>query len=709
MNAIQMRSNVSHSPRAKFLITLIICLFIPFSFGCTPNTNNVPSTPLKPTDIPTDVPTMTSVPPTRTPVPPTRTPVPTATPIATEAEINQAVADLIRYYELKMVESALARLPESQSANTLPSDVRALLTREYILLNQALRDGSSLYPISGILNELINASNRAYLRELWTPIVAQNPQIIATMNRTLPTFISLQQQSSGVREVVDDLLTQLPEDRLTLVTRRNPGTFITQVVQNEGDLPSAFRALQASDEFSDTIQVLDDTITSQPNIVRANSPRGPPAIDIARDPQAADLVARYSDTFPSDDPQSSNTAALQQRSDVGGVIIGSLPTDSINFNVVDVSWEIDEQDKTVVFTLEDDKDQEITSIAYDATIAYQALAYAADRRALATTIINGTITLHPVLVDTSLGNDMIALDHFVFDIVNSAERRRGINTADCYLRTYREAWYSRYFLVDVYLQNNREMPTLDLLRFLTIPEDTAWYLDPYPYSWNSWQGCNVRDLEPESPLFNMVEYRDPVIAQVLLDYPVGNSENAFFDYLYGAYGTHIMEASGDELRDWRNELSLIKFFGVEDDADLSSARVPVFSHVTELDYGVDISHLLMIDSSTLEQPVLDFTWQVNFAQANRIPSDPNELSKFLWDYWQFPITQRIPAYVAQNLERQQNLENVIQFTMLQRLFRMVLEERVDSSFPIQRMIELANSLTPYAPEIERTPRLEQRS
>jgi hypothetical protein len=110
------------------------------------------------------------------------------------------------------------------------------------------------------------------------------------------------------------------------------------------------------------------------------------------------------------------------------------------------------------------------------------------------------------------------------------------------------------------------------------------------------------------------------------------------------------------------------------------------SHLREQTYEPDVS------LGFLKQPSNGQDWPFDFFIL--LPVNDTE-SWYIRDI-QPPIADQVLHYIeARNLSA--NLEEMRDFTVLQRLFRTALAGRLDSGFPVESLTQLAHDLKPYVP------------
>ena len=139
---------------------------------------------------------------------------------------------------------------------------------------------------------------------------------------------------------------------------------------------------------------------------------------------------------------------------VGGVVIGRQPQkNSPPLNIRDIQWEPLGAEH-IRFIITTSNGQKYTTQKHRKSIVFQALAYAADGRCVAATIIGASgipdkkILLHPILLDTELGNQIIEIDHFVFGFIDRKEYYQDAHdTLYSLYDLYRYIWDKRIVLV----------------------------------------------------------------------------------------------------------------------------------------------------------------------------------------------------------------------------------------------------------------------
>jgi hypothetical protein len=126
--------------------------------------------------------------------------------------------------------------------------------------------------------------------------------------------------------------------------------------------------------------------------------------------------------------QSRDFSSLKQSVDVGGILMGRSPeppNDGGDFT--DLRWR-DGDGGLTIFIRRDDG-SEVAAGPFEKPLVHQALGYVADDRKVVVTIISGgrgrrRVMLHPALVDTRLGQDIVEFDKLVFRFMNNCDPAR---------------------------------------------------------------------------------------------------------------------------------------------------------------------------------------------------------------------------------------------------------------------------------------------
>lgn len=151
--------------------------------------------------------------------------------------------------------------------------------------------------------------------------------------------------------------------------------------------------------------------------------------------------------------------AMSNYGRVGGVVIGQTQSDE--HAVGDLEYNVDAARKSVSLTVTFSRDPRQTFGPYDADLARRALAYAADGRVVAATIVQlddqiGEVSrralVHPALQGAAVGRAVLDMDKWVFDVALNPRHPladhvaiRSYRASDAWMRLYRFAFAAVQF------------------------------------------------------------------------------------------------------------------------------------------------------------------------------------------------------------------------------------------------------------------------
>jgi hypothetical protein len=406
--------------------------------------------------------------------------------------------------------------------------------------------------------------------------------------------------------------------------------------------------------------------------------------------------------------------SLRGFSRVGGVLIGTVPaTGGSIVDAVDFQWRAERNH--VSFTVKTKAGQEFQAGPFQQALVPQALAYAADGRPLAVTMVTArplselAILVHPTLVDTPLGGRLIDLDRFV-DVFTSNLEYRSEAVREVYLQRalYEFARAARLLAktgpLNILAERSRaEKPALsefianEIKRARAIVSENSQTTQQIAAALKSPamlrdHGGSLWRAKPEFFDQHLVSAIYQVAKQDMTPDTLLNDLTAHF-----ASETAPIRAFGD--------LSRV----INSDGDSAAIRtllfpVPEFqiwSGVRETDLPTSFE-VLARDASqhTLNLRFMlqvAFTTPPNFAQAaNNAPQDDDFIDT---KPWEFPdISSRIHDEVLASLARPENADfnrlhkDMVEFVHLQRFFRLALANRLGLDFPTRKLIELQNAM-----------------
>lgn len=387
----------------------------------------------------------------------------------------------------------------------------------------------------------------------------------------------------------------------------------------------------------------------------------------------------------------SNASAVSGYFRVGGVVIGQDPGGTPNLAYRNLAWRMHGQLVDLSLVDASGRSQDLGS--FDRAMVHQALGYAADDRRVAATMVSAgqgmplKILLHPALVDTRLGNDVIELDRFVDamardpfsgslvadDIEDAQARVQGHHLL------YQLAWATRLLASGQVPDEDRQYLEEELASIHSSPEAVAL---------------------AERALSDPVGLGDPKLSPL-------TAKREFYD--------QTLVSLVQRCRVWQGGLS-----GFENCVSTTAGNVAeswfvpppsfeVWSGVRERGYEPDPALSFLRPQSSMEQfrflIQAAFTSPPEFAgltETERLAfSDPRP--------WEFPSVQRmieeeIRRQLRSDPERAAVLRRVSDFVVLQRLFRTVLSGGFGSEFPKERLIELTRDTRQEGVPPVRTPR-----
>ncbi len=418
-------------------------------------------------------------------------------------------------------------------------------------------------------------------------------------------------------------------------------------------------------------------------------------------------------------------AGLRGFSRVGGVLIGNKPVDATGqpvkledaLHYADVRWEINREN--IRFILLDSNGHESVSRTWRTSIAGQALAYAADGRPLAATMVRAQpllelkILIHAALIDTGLGRRITDLDRFVDEFTGDENRnpevakaredaRRTVCAQDA---LYSYSWAERAKGILSALRNhegliayiaNRERVEESAIRgFLDATEKRADTLIQYSERANKGfgteplaargfaDGVTVLNDVAQSPLRVKKEFYEPSLVEAMAQaFREANSLPEFGKVIHDRFASHDPDLQGLVTR---------------------PPEFTVWSGVREKPFQLTEKDFFITEKDSPPE-ALDFMLQVAFTSA------PNVDDKNYADTqpWEFPalhdkIYQTVTASINAAPEKKAIYDAATEFALLQRFFRLGFDGFLGSEFPVEKFASLAADIrTAAAPASSRT-------
>ena len=389
-----------------------------------------------------------------------------------------------------------------------------------------------------------------------------------------------------------------------------------------------------------------------------------------------------------------NYTRLRGFSRVGGVVLGRPPQSGTSMVAEELDWRVAERE--LVLRLIRSEGFPIEIGRYDPAIVHNALAYAADGRVIAVTMVRAEplpdlrILLHPALVDAGLGCSAIRLDQLVDgasarnqSLLN--HRAAAITNVFRQHTAYARAWAIRmHRLVVQHETNFRRLG--DLGEFLIQAYGIADPEDAFPYP--------TEEIKPELPItdFGFLSLNPEFYDQRLVNAisRCGSSESVM------AFDGCIRTASTADV------------YG-RDFYATWAAPPPEFdrwSGVREQPWAVDEALSFM----TSQEPLGPFRFMVQIA----FTSSPWFISEGRWyadnavlesfddetpyeiTSLEQPLMDEIASHAEQDAETARVLARMAEFTHLQRLFRAALDgQLVLTGMDLEDLAGLAIETAPY--------------
>jgi hypothetical protein len=400
---------------------------------------------------------------------------------------------------------------------------------------------------------------------------------------------------------------------------------------------------------------------------------------------------------------------LRGFSRVGGVLIGREPEGDDQLKLTDFRWESDDNGK-VRLIVRDEQGKEVRSTPLRRQIVYQAIVYAADQRPTAVTMAKANplfelkILIHPALLDTPLGSDIIDLDRFVDKYTGSrGDGFRKQAEARVYAENdlYQLAWATRVLMLKC-----ADTEKLDGLKTrFAIAANILDRVDEERA--NAALGPDFA-AEDRSPLAVKKEFYDADLVKVMKQAARSSRDRASYitavRQLLQARSVHIREFFDEESAASRNATK-----SEEEEVRTWLCLPPnfeIWSGVRELPFRNDLDEIFPGEVAS-SKPILDFMLQVAFASDPQFGPNRTTRKEDAGSYsdtapWEFPaLKEQIRDTVRQSLDAPDRdiLSVASEFAILQRFFRLAFLGRFGNDFPVVKLNQLAV-------ELEKTAKLE---
>lgn len=450
--------------------------------------------------------------------------------------------------------------------------------------------------------------------------------------------------------------------------------------------------------------------------------------------------------------RSRSFGGLSGFSRVGGVLIGRDPAEVEKAGAAagdsgatlpcrDIQWRW--KDQRLVLILVDERGRQHVSRPFRPRLVQQALGYAADSRPLAVTIINTEplpfrqVLLHPILVDSPLGLRMIELDQWVYRYCGDDAEFQGRKTAEGHILLYRFAQATRVLefkkpglvlsdegqkllmgvqdeakqIVELASKVSKQSPALQELLANALKD-----------------GSSLRDGD-RSPLPKMTDYFDPQLVKWIQE--AADATNDFGEFVKLIQRRAVLEwtdfeASSDKLE---RGISRYKSGLVNTESELRDLQdlektvnttgktiiswvwpAPEYqeaSGVREAPFSLTMDRLFLPEGSSIPHEILNFTVQLAFTSPAFFKPEKNESMPEPWEFAALKpmVKRKVSEALKNSSENQMLLDDVAEFTSLQRLFRVALSGHLGSDFPCEKLAQLGDELAARLPNrTARTPR-----
>jgi hypothetical protein len=374
---------------------------------------------------------------------------------------------------------------------------------------------------------------------------------------------------------------------------------------------------------------------------------------------------------------------------VGGVVIGQNPSGVLEDAFVDLRWRVDGE--RMELWLVDSSGGAHALGTFGRGLVHQALGYVADdRRVAATMVATGgdtplKILLHPALVDTRLGNDVIELDRFV-DVLardpdSGSEVAMRVAAAQYRVQAhdqlYRLAWMARALGSPQLAADERSLVEQELFSLLQQPE----FVELTEAALGDTDAMGDGQL---SPLTVKPEFYEGELVGLM---------------------RACAQQSGS-LQDFQGCAARPSTSGT---VLVPPPSFEVWSGVREQRFTPDVG-LAFLRSRSGSDPFrfliqAAFTSPPEFARLSEVEM-LSYSDSLPWEFpsVQGPIGKEIRRRLASDPERAGVLRRVQDFVLLQRLFRTILVDGLGREFPKERLIALTrDSRAGTAPAVA-TPR-----
>ncbi|MBN1460152.1 MAG: hypothetical protein JXA57_11495 [Armatimonadetes bacterium] len=366
--------------------------------------------------------------------------------------------------------------------------------------------------------------------------------------------------------------------------------------------------------------------------------------------------------------RSRSFAALDTHADVGGVLIGRPPRKREHRSPIDfrdVRWRVGEDGMTLYLDASDGQAHRLGP--YPVDLVRRALAYAADGRSTAVTILRAEplddrrVYVHPALIDSPIGRAAIDIDRFVYSYADATETRKLIEMGKTHVELLRFGY--EIARNGRSAQHGREKYLRALQTANTMRDD-------------------ARSPLPAISTFYPTQFVDSVrrcATQSLADLT--------------AYENCMSRLSSDHGCSWGNTAAV---------PGHNPPFAQVVSGVREEEYEPD-PRLEFLDSGGRHGDL----WPFRFMEQIVLAMDENIITDHAWapKGREAEIEAAIRNRIRDDPDAARSLDEMREFTIVQRLFRTAFAGAMGPQFPLERLVALATATRGLAgAPSSRTPR-----
>jgi hypothetical protein len=415
-------------------------------------------------------------------------------------------------------------------------------------------------------------------------------------------------------------------------------------------------------------------------------------------------------TYEANFARSRSYPDLVGHSRTGGVLIGRAADNmSQAGNIIDMRWNTASEGILLTLTRDDGKEFQIGP--YRPFLIHQALAFVADGRPVAVTILNVNdagpqrVFLHPAFVDSKLGQEMITLDRFVFDVMERDKRfteARDRVTAQWAL--YEVAWLNRLLTLDreqiAKIEEKLGMPSLyDVDKLSEVKNELQNEVQRFEKilanaGLNKLAGQALRHPEElgnsdRSILARKPEFFEPALVQNMKTCAYSAAVANFSHCIVSTVSEELPSITKEKIKDWV----------------VWPPSLHTLSGVRERSFSVT-SDLSWLNPEAGNQPhaqlwPLDYTILQSFSSSPKFMNGGEDPAKYSdrnpWEFDELKplIEEKVWRRIDSDPQLRSTYQDLREFTVLQRLFRIALDDSSWKNFPIEKLVGLTNATAQY--------------